>query len=124
MIEHCITDVNCVFSIYAHLQAGSIKVSVGDIVGPNTQIAGMGGTIDLDSGGSTFVHLHLEVRRASNVLLNNPSAPVSPGYNEFDQWVKPAWWVTSREQLNALFVDLGPLFGYHEEYNQMPIYPK
>ncbi len=122
MIEHCVTPGNCVYSVYAHLEAGSIQVSVGDVVGSNMQIAGMGNTIDKDSG-PTSVHLHLEVRRASNVNLNNPSAPVSNDYQSDPPFV-PAWWGTSRVQLNALFVDLGPLFGYHEQYSQMPFYPK
>jgi len=116
MIEHCITTGNCVYSVYAHLQAGSIIVNVGDIVGPNTQIAGMGGSIDADSGGLTFIHLHLEVRRASNVLLNNPKSPVSAGFDENGNYIALHWWVKSLIELNTFFVDLGPLLGYNKEY--------
>jgi RHS repeat-associated protein len=120
LIEHCITDGNCVYSSYAHLQEGSISVNIGDIVDSTTQIAGMGGSIDADSGGTTFVHLHLEVRRASNVYLTNPNGPFSSGYIS-GQYVEPKWWVMNRRELNTLFVDLGPLFGYDEnEYILMP----
>jgi murein DD-endopeptidase MepM/ murein hydrolase activator NlpD len=55
---------------YAHMQRGSIQVSVGDSVEPGTLLGGMGGT-----GCSWGVHLHLEVR----CLNNGKYEVVDPG---------------------------------------------
>jgi murein DD-endopeptidase MepM/ murein hydrolase activator NlpD len=54
---------NGVFTQYAHLQPGSLKVNPGDTVEAGQQIAGMGRSGNTPAGGDT--HLHFEVRLGS-----------------------------------------------------------
>lgn len=64
------SDGVAVYTLYAHLQQGSILVSNGQSVSSGTQIARMGST-----GNSSGTHLHFEVQTyKDNVLtLNNPN---------------------------------------------------
>jgi murein DD-endopeptidase MepM/ murein hydrolase activator NlpD len=50
------------FSVYAHLQARSIKVKVGDVVTPGMDIGRCG-----NSGRSPTPHLHFQVQRAKHL---------------------------------------------------------
>ena len=50
------------FSVYAHLQAKSIKVKVGDVVTPGMEIGRCG-----NSGRSPTPHLHFQVQRAKHL---------------------------------------------------------
>ena len=59
-------------SIYAHLEKGTIKVSKGETVEQGHVLGGMG-----TSGSSTGIHLHFEIRDASNNRLD-PEEYVDP----------------------------------------------
>jgi murein DD-endopeptidase MepM/ murein hydrolase activator NlpD len=52
-------------SLYAHMQAGSMTVSVGDSVGVGQQIGRVGST-----GASTGAHLHLEIHNAGGTPID------------------------------------------------------
>lgn len=60
------------YSLYAHLEKGTIKVKQGDRVEQGQVIAGMG-----TSGNSTGVHLHFEIRNAGDKTLD-PEEYVDP----------------------------------------------
>lgn len=64
------SDGTAVYSLYAHMQNGSITVNVGDSVSAGTVIGKMGTT-----GNSSGVHLHFEIQSYKNnvMTLNNPS---------------------------------------------------
>jgi murein DD-endopeptidase MepM/ murein hydrolase activator NlpD len=98
LIEHNIYG-NKFYSVYAHLQTQS--VAVNDIVDTFTQIGTMGNT------GTNIVHLHFEVRKATNVNLATGVADPVQGRR---------WWATTEEQFRQDFVDLGPVFGYHNDF--------
>lgn len=79
------------YTLYAHLDAGSIKVTAGDSVEQGQVIAKMG-----SSGNSTGTHLHFEVREGQNssgatvdgltyVSLEHPRVVKSGG--EFLNWL-------------------------------------
>jgi murein DD-endopeptidase MepM/ murein hydrolase activator NlpD len=85
------------YSIYAH--NGTVLVEVGDTVSGGTQIATMGQT------GTNNIHLHFEVRQATNVDLGDPNPFVSQTY-----------WPATVTELNANYVNIGPIFGYHNSY--------
>ena len=97
------------YSIYAHLDKAN--VSIGAYVDNTVQIGAMGNTIDQDSGGTTVVHLHFEVRESINIDLSQT--------NPFGGKV---WWPGTRTELEANFVDLGlTAFGsYSDHYYSMP----
>lgn len=63
-IEHTSSDGGKYYTRYAHLQ--NIYVSVGDIVGVDTELGMMGTT-----GNSNGIHLHFEVRRATNTWVQS-----------------------------------------------------
>lgn len=64
------SDGVAVYTLYAHLQSGSIQVSTGQQVSAGTTIARMGST-----GNSSGVHLHFEMQTYKNnvLTLNNPN---------------------------------------------------
>lgn len=64
------SDGTAVYTLYAHLQSGSIMVNAGDSVAAGTTIARMGTT-----GNSSGVHLHFEMQSYKNnvLTLNNPN---------------------------------------------------
>ncbi|MBR5227849.1 MAG: M23 family metallopeptidase [Clostridia bacterium] len=64
------SDGVAVYTLYAHLQYGSISVSPGQAVGAGSVIARMGTT-----GNSSGVHLHFELQSYKNnvMTLNNPA---------------------------------------------------
>jgi murein DD-endopeptidase MepM/ murein hydrolase activator NlpD len=96
IIEHDVYGV-LLYSIYAH--NGTVLVNEGDIVGAGAQIATMG------NSGTGTVHLHFEIRRATNIDLgaDNP-------------FVTQMYWPSTVTELRRNFVDLGPVFGYHSSY--------
>lgn len=49
-----------IYTIYAHMREGSLKVKQGDVVGAGTVLGMMGST-----GNSTGQHLHFEIREIS-----------------------------------------------------------
>lgn len=59
------------YSAYGHLQAGSVRVAVGDQVTRGQVIAGVG-----DTGDSAAVHLHFQVNREADVFFS-ASLPVT-----------------------------------------------
>jgi len=63
------SDGTAVYSLYSHLQTGSINVNVGDSVSAGTVVGRMGTT-----GRSTGVHLHFEIQSYKNNVqtFNNP----------------------------------------------------
>ncbi|WP_167047821.1 M23 family metallopeptidase [Salinibacterium sp. ZJ454] len=63
-IEHTIGGTTYT-SLYAHMQAGSMAVSVGDSVGMGEQIGKVGST-----GASTGAHLHLEIHDAGGTPID------------------------------------------------------
>lgn len=67
IIEH----PNSEFSYYAHLQQGSVKVKVGDVVEPGQQIGNLG-----QSGNSTEPHLHFHVTDGPDIGYSR-SLPVT-----------------------------------------------
>jgi len=86
-------------------------VSVGTYVDNSVQIGTMGNTIDKDSGGTTFVHVHFEVRKNINIDLSQS--------NPFRDKV---WWPMTKAELEANFVDIGRTeFGsYSSHFYSMP----
>lgn len=63
-IEHTIGGTTYT-SLYAHMQSGSMTVSVGDTVSVGQQIGKVGST-----GASTGAHLHLEIHNASGTPID------------------------------------------------------
>ena len=64
------SDGTAVYSLYSHLQYGTITVNVGDTVSAGTVLGKMGTT-----GRSTGVHLHFEIQSyKNNVKTNNNPA--------------------------------------------------
>lgn len=53
------------YSSYGHLKAGSVRVSVGDLVDRGEKIAEVG-----DTGDSAAVHLHFQVNAGKNVFMS------------------------------------------------------
>src|SRR5690606_31284320 len=98
IIEHDVYGKK-LYSVYAH--NGSVLVNPGDIVSGGDQIATMG------NSGTSIVHLHFEIRQATNVDLDATNPFVSQTY-----------WPSTVTQLNANFVDLGSVFGYHNSYSK------
>ena len=101
IIEHDVYGT-LYYSVYAHLNRTDVKE--GDVVGSMTAIGLVGGS---GTGGEP-PHLHLEVRRASTVDLN-----AAPGTSPLGN----TYWANSPEDLEAGWLDLGPIFGYHNEFN-------
>ncbi len=64
------SDGVAVYTLYAHLQSGSIQVSTGQQVSAGTVVGRMGTT-----GRSSGVHLHFEMQTYKNnvLTLNNPN---------------------------------------------------
>lgn len=64
------SDGTAVYTLYAHMQTGSIQVSEGQQVSAGTVLGRMGTT-----GNSTGVHLHFEMQTYKNnvLTLNNPN---------------------------------------------------
>lgn len=77
VVEHNI-DGRFFQSWYAHMQAGSIDVALGDVVTLDTQLGAVGST-----GNSTGPHLHLEIK--------------NPDYESID----PIAWMESRAEVTA-----------------------
>lgn len=77
VVEHNI-DGRFFQSWYAHMQAGSIDVDLGDVVTLDTQLGAVGST-----GNSTGPHLHLEIK--------------NPDYESID----PVAWMDSRAEVTA-----------------------
>ena len=53
------------YSSYGHLQAGSVRVAVGDTVKRGQIIAGVG-----DTGDSAAVHLHFQINAEANAFMS------------------------------------------------------
>ncbi len=96
VIEHNVYGTRF-YSIYAHNE--DVLVEVGDIVEPGDQIATMG-----DSGTGS-VHLHFEIRRAQNL-----------DWNASNPFRSQTYWPETVTELTVNFVNLGPVFGYHDTY--------
>ena len=77
-------------TLYAHLEYGSVKVNVGDIVSEGQEIGYMGAT-----GYAFGAHLHFEVRINGATTDPNPymtGAKEIPGYGTFSP-ITPQTWV-------------------------------
>ncbi|MEO6943559.1 MAG: M23 family metallopeptidase [Lacisediminihabitans sp.] len=64
VIQHLI-DGQAVTSVYGHMQTGSMRLTVGDIVAVG-QVVGLVGS----TGASTGVHLHFEIHPAGHTAVN------------------------------------------------------
>lgn len=75
VIEHKYNG-KTIYTIYAHMRQGSLKVRQGDVVGAGTVLGTMGST-----GNSTGQHLHFEIRESSwsprSSTAKNPANYVS-----------------------------------------------
>ncbi|MFQ5580921.1 MAG: M23 family metallopeptidase, partial [Nitrospiria bacterium] len=98
LVKHNVYGVS-LFSVYAHNDI--VLVAEGDVVIAGTPIAEMGSTVN------TSVHLHFEIRRATNVDLSQDHP-----------FAGQIYWPSSLQELRANFVDLGPIFGYHNTFAQ------
>ncbi len=81
------------YSIYAHLQKGTIKVKQGDRVNQGQVIGGMG-----TSGSSTGIHLHFEIQDANGTKLD-PEEYVNPNNPRPSSSIEsPAFTLAGRNQ--------------------------
>lgn len=71
VLAHRMVDGTLVYSVYAHLAGGSIRVRQGEVVGAGRQIGRVGMT-----GRATSPHLHFEVRRPEDPAARWENAPV------------------------------------------------
>jgi murein DD-endopeptidase MepM/ murein hydrolase activator NlpD len=104
IVEHTVFG-KIYYSVYAHLDANaSSQVALGDPVGPTTVIGLVG-----NSGGGVDnpIHLHFEVRTATNINLD-PANNVSP--HEY------YWAYSAAELRGSRWLDLRPLFGQHAKF--------
>ena len=98
IIEHNVYG-SIYYSVYAHNSVN--LVTVGDIVPGGSTIALMG-----DSHNQAIVHSHFEIRTPRNLSLDQA--------NPFSAHV---YWPSTASALQANFVDLGSIYGYHPSYN-------
>jgi hypothetical protein len=98
VIEHNVYGV-VFYTVYVHLD--TVSVEVGDIVDAGVSIGTMG-----DTNGQGSVHVHFEVRRQGNIGLD-PAAN-----NPF----LGSYWFDSEDDLITDWVDLGPVYGYSQDY--------
>jgi murein DD-endopeptidase MepM/ murein hydrolase activator NlpD len=96
LIEHDVYG-DKYYSVYAHLNAQ--YVAQGDIVDDTTAIGAMG------ESGTNNIHLHFEVRKATNVDLTQD--------NPFQGQV---WWPQTWTSLTSNFVNLGVIYGYASDF--------
>ncbi|MCB8920661.1 MAG: peptidoglycan DD-metalloendopeptidase family protein [Ardenticatenaceae bacterium] len=100
VVEHDVYGV-LMYSVYAHLDERSVEI--GDIVEAGTVIGTMGNT---NGQGVNNVHLHFEIRTATNVNLDPEAANPFMGN----------YWADSNADLHDNWIDLGPIYGYHDQY--------
>ena len=94
VIAHRMPGEGAVYSVYAHLRKGSIRVSAGQTVGPGKTIARVG-----RSGRATTNHLHFEVRRVRDPYERWEHQPILdpltfvagrlPGHRADSSWPGP-----------------------------------
>jgi murein DD-endopeptidase MepM/ murein hydrolase activator NlpD len=70
VLAHRLPEGDWAFSIYAHLQPGTITVSEGDVIAAAAPLARVGRT-----GNASTPHLHFEVRRTADPLARWEHAP-------------------------------------------------
>jgi murein DD-endopeptidase MepM/ murein hydrolase activator NlpD len=118
VIEHSIFGEKY-YSVYGHLgtsqENSGITVEVGDWVSTDTQIRSLGNSLAGFPEGAKESdnpsHLHFEVRRATNINLNNTNPLFGQRY-----------WAFSGEQWGIYFLDLGGKYGYAEN-GEDPAFP-
>jgi murein DD-endopeptidase MepM/ murein hydrolase activator NlpD len=71
VIAHRLEEGTMVYSVYAHLAAGSIRVHEGEMISAGAEIGRVGRT-----GRATTDHLHFEVRRAEDPWARWEKAPI------------------------------------------------
>jgi murein DD-endopeptidase MepM/ murein hydrolase activator NlpD len=85
VVRHA-TVADC-YALYAHLRCGSLRVDVGDEVGPSTVIGEVGHT-----GNSTAPHLHFQLMTAADP----PAATGIPcGFDGYERMEEGRWVATS-----------------------------
>ena len=99
VVEHDVYGI-MLYSVYTHLDERGVEV--GDVIEAGTVIGSMGNT---NGQGANNVHLHFEIRTAVNVDLDADGNPFGGNY-----------WADSDEELHQSWVDLGPIYGYHNNY--------
>ena len=108
VIQHSVRGFRF-YSIYCHLN--TVDVSAGDEVRRSTQIGTMGNTGNVPPGQSKMgVHLHFEVRKALYVNVDERGNYLSMVAT------RDSYWADSYDELVRGWVDLGPRFGYAQDY--------
>ena len=93
------------YSLYAHLQMGSVIVSVGETVAAGQRIAAVdctGRTSGVNlcaSNGRTGPHLHFGIRRTQDLGCGTISARCT--WDSMDNWVDPIRFIEDRRGLTA-----------------------
>lgn len=91
------------YSVYGHLGTGredGVNVSTGSPVTQDTVIGSVGNT------NHSNIHLHFEIRYASNVNLNDGEVTLRGK----DYWAFDSTW-------HRKFFDLGRIYGYYDNRN-------
>ena len=94
VLAHRLGDGSLVYSVYAHLAAGSLALHEGQFVPAGRKIGRVGMT-----GRATSPHLHFEVRRANDPTMRWEKSPVVdpmvfvaqrlPGCQDDSSWARP-----------------------------------